>query len=120
MGATRKNACRKFRQGDIVEGVPILQVGPDGKTMIAVTRIAKILPIDKKTAAMMRSLDPFTRSGKFCALSGKTKYIYVDFTKKLNPTVEPYGIGRSFHEVRHFKLVKKRGVTRKTNRRSLA
>ena len=115
MGNTRKRDCTQYRIGELVEGAAVVQPGPDGKKMISVNRVGKILPIDAKLAA--RAFDPVTKIGKFCVTSGKAQYIYVDFTKKLNPTLEPYGIGKSFQEVVHLKLLKKRGGTRKTNRR---
>ena len=79
--------------------------------MVAVDRIGKILPIDETLAK--RAFDEGSTIGKSCVTSGKAQYIYVDFTKKLNPTLEPYGIGKSFHEVIHLKLVNPRGPTRK-------
>ena len=115
MGATRKRDCTQYTPGELVEGAAVVQPGPDGKTMIPVNRIGKILPIDAKLAA--RAFDPVTHIGKFCVTSGKAQYIYVDFTKKLNPTLEPYGIGKSFHEVIHLKLLKKRNNTRKAKRK---
>jgi len=118
MGATRKRDCSVYKPGELVKGAAVVQPGPDGKTMLAVDRVGNILPIDETLAK--RAFDEGSTIGKFCVTSGKAQYIYVDFTKKLNPTLEPYGIGKSFQEVVHLKLVKHIGTTRrrsKPNRR---
>ena len=75
MGNTRK----RIQPGMLVkeiEGRGIVQVGPDGKAMISVSRIGRVLPFDSDT-----------KIGSSCATSGRSQYIYVDFTKKLNPSL---------------------------------
>ena len=111
---TRKRDCKQFQPGELVEGAAISQPGPNGKNMISINRIGRVLPIDKKVAA--RAFDSGTKISKFCATSElKTQYIYVDFTQKLNPNLK-FGLGKSFEQVKQLKLLKKRGGTRKNRR----
>ena len=87
-----------------VESHGILQPGPDGKAMISVSRIGRVLPFDKKKAA--EAFDSDTKIGSSSAISGRSQYIYVDFTKKLNPSLQ-YGDGKTFADLAHLELFNK-------------
>jgi hypothetical protein len=91
----------------------ISQPGPDGKTMIRVNRVGRVLPFDKKKAAA--AFDSDTQIGSSSATSGRSQYIYVDFTKKLNPSLK-YGVCKSFEDLAHLELLNKDTQGTKNNR----
>jgi len=101
------NTRKRIQQGMLVKeikGHGIVQVGPDGKAMITVNRIGRVLPFDKKKAVAAFNSD--TKIGSSSAISGRSQYIYVDFTKKLNPSLQ-YGDGKTFVDLAHLELFNK-------------
>jgi hypothetical protein len=101
-----------------IKGHGIVQVGPDGKDMISVSRVGRVLPFDKKKAAA--AFDSVTKIGASSATSGRSQYIYVDFTKKLNPSLQ-YGDGKTFVDLAHLALFNKtkKNRTQKNKKRRL-
>lgn len=118
------NTRKRIQPGMLVKeikGHGIVQVGPDGKAMIIVNRIGRVLPFDKKKAAA--TFDSYTKIGSSSATSGRSQYIYVDFTKKLNPSLQD-GDGKQFVDLAHLapfqtKNNSKRNRTQKNKKRRL-
>jgi hypothetical protein len=108
MRQTRKSDCSQFKPGELVKGAELVNQDKNGNELPGV-RVGIVLPIDKKQA--QEAFDADIKIGKFCATSRAYQYIYVDFTKKLNPLMQPYGIGKSWTNVRDLKL-----VSRNTNK----
>ncbi len=106
MRPTKKRDCSEFKPGDLVKGAPM--AGAD-------IRIGKVLPIDVKQAR--NSFDSGTKIGKSCATSSNYQYIYVDFTKALNPQAPPYALGKKFENVKDItRVATKNSKNRKTRK----
>ncbi len=106
MRQTKKRDCNEFKPGDLVKGAPMVD---------ADIRIGKVLPIDAKQAR--NAFDSETKIGKFCATSSAYQYIYVDFTKKLNPHAPPYAIGKKWENVRDIQRIPSTKNTKNTKAR---
>jgi len=117
MGNTRKNIQPGMLVKEI-KGHGVVQVGSDGKAMITVSRIGRVMPFDKKKAAA--AFDSDTKIGSSSAISGRSQYIYVDYTKKLNPSLQ-HGDGKTFVDLAHLALFNKtkKNCTQKNKKRRL-
>jgi len=111
------NTRKRIQPGMLVKeikGHGVAQVGPDGKTLISVSRIGRVMPFDKKKAAA--AFDSDTKIGSSCATSGRSQYIYVDFTKNLNPSLQG-GDGKTFVDLAHLDVFNKsKGKTNRTQK----
>ena len=99
MGKTKKRNCRDYSPGKFVKTVAG-QWRTRTKVHATYYQIGEILPIDKKLAAKEFPGDD-TKIGKFCVEVKRDRYpyIYVDYSKELNPDPKTTLLGKKFQEL---------------------
>ena len=107
MGQTRKLVCKEFKPGTLVK-VLMGQLRTRTKVSKSWYRVGVVLPMDKKLAARHLSSDKDAIIGDVCAKysTGRVRFIYVNYTRELNPDLDKDALGKRFQHVSGVRVIK--------------